>query len=205
MADTDAAGDEVPDWLQTEEEPAVVEIPDWLQEHTQTAVVEAEAAGGDLPDWLAEAGLQEDQLNEEIPDWLLETIEEEQVSVTAQEAGAAEPTADPVAPTPPPQALQPVPASPAPVMSSNIDVAATLQSAKEKLAQGEVERSLQDYEAVVHANAQLDVVVSDLGELVKDERYKNNAGVDRVLGDGLMRQGRLQDALDTYRRALNLL
>jgi len=26
-----------------------------------------------------------------------------------------------------------------------------------------------------------------------------------VLGDGLMRKGRLQDALDTYRKALNLL
>lgn len=115
---------------------------------------------------------------------------------------------EPAEPLPEPASVpapQPVPASPAPVLASNIDVRELLQSAREKLAQGDIESCLPDYEAVVHANTQLDVVVADLGALLKDERHKRNAAIYRVLGDGLMRQGRLQDALDTYRRALNLL
>jgi hypothetical protein len=37
------------------------------------------------------------------------------------------------------------------------------------------------------------------------EKFKTTPAVYRVLGDGLMRQGKLQLALDTYRKALNQL
>ena len=41
--------------------------------------------------------------------------------------------------------------------------------------------------------------------VLKKKDHKDNAAAHRVLGDALMRQGKLQEALNTYRRALNLL
>ena len=151
----------------------------------------------DLPDWLKEAGVEK---TDTVPDWLIDTIT---VEVEQPEfAGEAEPM-----PAPAPTFLPiPVAASPAPVPMPvrQIDVAATLESARGKV-NSDVSGALQDYEAIVRANTALDAVVGDLTSLIKQEGYKANAGIYRVLGDGLMRQGRLQEALDTYRKALNLL
>ena len=113
----------------------------------------------------------------------------------------------PVAAPPPPPAPVPVPSavSPAPSPPPAIDVAAALQSAREKFGAEDYDGALLDYESVVQANAALNDVVADLSGYVKQDRYKQNAAMHRILGDGLMRQGRLQEALDTYRKALNLL
>jgi predicted negative regulator of RcsB-dependent stress response len=62
-----------------------------------------------------------------------------------------------------------------------------------------------DYEAVIRANQALDQVEKAVGKLAENDHYKRNATVYRVLGDVRMRQGKLQEALDTYRRALNML
>ncbi len=181
------------------ESEAVSDIPDWLREQyvpdnaTETFDIVAE----DLPDWLKEAGVEK---TDTVPDWLIDTIT---VEVEQPEfAGEAEPM-----PAPAPTFLPiPVAASPAPVPMPvrQIDVAATLESARGKV-NSDVSGALQDYEAIVRANTALDAVVGDLTSLIKQEGYKANAGIYRVLGDGLMRQGRLQEALDTYRKALNLL
>ncbi len=166
------------------------DMPDWLRTHEmaqETAAINSD----DMPDWLKET---DNDGSEEILDWLVETISDEIVGTVQQTA----PQTAPPQPTPAPAS------SPAPVVVAPVDVAAALQSAREKIKRGDAEGSLQDYEAVVRANVELDVVVADLDSMVKGA-YKHNAAVYRVLGDGLMRQGRLQDALDTYRKALNLL
>ena len=69
----------------------------------------------------------------------------------------------------------------------------------------DIDEALQDYESVVRANDSLDIVINDLQKLANDNKHKKNPAVYRTLGDALMRHGDLQDALDTYRRALNLL
>jgi hypothetical protein len=180
------------DWL--ESAPVDNEIPDWLI----AQVDDAAAPADDLPDWLAGADIS----SEDIPDWLRETVEDEAENTIAAPAPAAP------APAPPPPALVPVPSaprSPAPVpVAARIDVAATLQSARSQAAT-DLDASLRDYEAVVRANAALPEVVQDLSRLANDKTYKANPAVHRVLGDALMRQGNLKDALATYRKALNLL
>ncbi len=191
LAGTATVADEVPAF---EEEPELVaaEIPDWLKSQVEEDdTLEAVMDGEELPDWLRDVGME---TNEPIPDWLMETTEEETPAFTAEE-----PFPEPVT-TPVPEPV--VTASPAPVLS-DIDTDAVLQSAREKTRIGEIDAALIDYEAVVRANAQLDAVVSDLGDVVKT--HKENPVVYRVLGDSLMRKGQLQDALDTYRKALNLL
>ena len=168
--------------FETEEEP----IPSWLQ----AQVVEERAPADPLPDWLAGADLT----NTEVPQWLLQTVEERPSAPPAL-APAAPPAVEPPA-APPPRA--------AAAVQPSVQAAVHLEQARQHLAT-DVNLSLQHYEAVVRANAALDEVVQDLSRAIADKAHKSNPAVYRVLGDALMRQGKLQDALSTYRKALNLL
>lgn len=205
---------DLPDWLDIEAAPAapmVIEasaepvsaieqgslddMPAWLKQQ----ITSEQPAAEDIPDWLKEAGIEEVAV-EEVPDWLLETAPEEAVTPTP---------APQVIPTPAPTpAPQPKPAvSPAPVVmvTAAADVTHALNEARSKARAGEIDSALVSYEAVVRANDGLDAVVADLTTMLGDEKLKKNPAIYRVLGDGLMRQGQLQQALDTYRKALNLL
>ncbi len=186
-------------------------LPDWLRQQ-----IEADGESEDsVPDWLKEAGM-DDVEAEEIPDWLKESVEEESEVIVPQldfgpDIDEPEEVASPLT-TVPQQAItpstMPVPqgASPAPVQAVPPDqVAEILEAARGKVQGGDIAAAMSDYEQVVRSNAQLDAVESDLNALMKDNTHKKNATVLRVLGDTLMRRGELQKALDTYRKALNLL
>ncbi|MCS6836948.1 MAG: tetratricopeptide repeat protein [Anaerolineae bacterium] len=199
----------IPDWLQSQSAEA---LPDWLASSTDESIAISDEEA--LPDWLAAADVN--IAPDDIPDWLRETIVEEEqpivpsssapiVEIPAPAPPAPKPVveASPAAPTP----LTPIsaPRSPVPTpQRARIDVAATLERARANLRQ-DTAASLQDYEAIVRANEALDVVVADLSKLTEDKDQKKNPAVYRVLGDALMRRGNLQEALATYRRALNLL
>ncbi|MGB1285207.1 MAG: hypothetical protein ACPG7F_01640 [Aggregatilineales bacterium] len=193
----------MPDWLNTSELEEA-DVPDWLSGGSN----EIEEATEATPDWLNPAAVAD---SDDIPDWLRDTMTEEQLTGAISGSGEIDfdfaEIEETVTPAPAATTLAPVPASPAPVpmVVANIDVAATLQSARSKVSGGDVDSSLQDYEAIVRANAALDDVVKDVKKLVDDKAHKKNPAVYRVLGDALMRTGELQDALDTYRKALNLL
>lgn len=169
----------VPEWAAADitETIAAATVPDWLREQP--------AAEVEVPDWLAEAAIDPT----EIPDWLRDTIE----------AGEhARPEPPPAAPAP---AYQPP--APAPAPAAALDLDAALTSARASASAGDVSAGLAAYEKIIRANTALETVVEDLTRLV--EQHHENPAVYRVLGDGLMRQGRLQAALDTYRKALNQL
>jgi tetratricopeptide (TPR) repeat protein len=192
----------VPDWLDTAidaddlapaDEVAEEDIPDWLRDQVDSdQITVAEEAAEDIPDWLQSAGIEDP---ESVPDWLMETVADEDV----YQAPAAQAEPQPIPQQPAAQV------SPAPVPASDIDADAALQTARESVGSGDVTGGLLNYETVVRANAHLDAVIADLSQLIGEEAHSQNAAAYRVLGDGLMRQGRLQEALDTYRRALNLL
>lgn len=177
------------------------DMPDWLRDQ-----IEDEAAETAVPDWLQEEGL--DIEADEIPQWLLETIDtdadDELIALPdTSELTPPEETAQPEQPQPT-RAMAPAQASPAPV-SAAVDVAAALESARASIGGGNIETAVQHYESIVRANQSLDVVTNDLIKITEQDEYKKNPAVHRVLGDSLMRQGQLQQALDTYRRALNML
>ena len=199
--------------VQVEEEPFAAEMPDWLKSQVGEGEPAVVVGDEELPDWLKSAGIGG---VEEVPAWLRESISEEEaapdVFMPPELEIAPQPVAPPVAQQPvftPPPAPMPVAAvvspAPAPPPPPAADVAAALASARSKFAANDVDGALADYESVVRANTQLDVIVSDLSDALKKDRFKQNASIHRVLGDGLMRLGRLQEALDTYRKALNLL
>lgn len=84
-------------------------------------------------------------------------------------------------------------------------LAAGFNSARGKLAAGRLSDALNDYETLLRANIGLDLVAADMRWLLEQPQFRDNASVHRVLGDALMRQGHLQQALDIYRHALKLL
>ena len=175
------------------------EIPAWLQEHVEDGQTVEVPATEDMPTWLQDADFDP---TDTIPEWLIETVatDEAPAFTPPPPAPTKQPTTTPAVPATP---ASPVSPAPAPVL--DIDVDATLQSARSQIEGGDLEAGLRDYELVIQANAQLDDVALEVERLSKDPNHKNSAAVHRVLGDALMRQGKLQDALNTYRRALNLL
>ncbi len=201
-----AAGqpESVPDWMS--ETPVAVEeeviepgeMPDWLHESAPDA---APVSTDEMPDWLKEVGAEVEP--HEIPDWLKETADtEEQPAVPAPAPAAATvTTVAPVSQPAPATAISPVPV-PLAVALSDTEAATVLNNARGQV-EANVDAGLLEYEKLVRANARLDDAVNDLSALVK--KHEKNPAVYRVLGDGLMRTGQLQAALDTYRKALNLL
>lgn len=174
---TDDVEEDIPSWLEASiSDDDEIEIPDWLNDD--------DASEDDIPDWLSDAGVTDIE-PAAIPDWLTDTVEEP-LEVIEQ-----------------PVEVEPVAIVEAPVPAA--DVSGAIQSAQQKVSNGQVDEALTDYESVVRANTSLDVVISDLQKLTKNDTHKKNPAVYRTLGDALMRNGDLQDALDTYRRALNLL
>ncbi len=194
--------EEVPDWLQEivpEQAEALepADIPDWLSQDIEVTASETapQADIGEMPDWLKNVEVEAT----EIPDWLVDTI-----TTTSEQTAVAPSTPTPA---PSPAIVPALPASyspaPVPVQASNIDVAETLNNARSRANANDIDASLHHYEMLIRANVELDAVVSDLTNLA--EKFKKTPPVYRVLGDGLMRQGKLQAALDIYRKALNQL
>ena len=65
----------------------------------------------------------------------------------------------------------------------------------------QINESLNEYETLIKKSAELDNVSSELANLIK--QLPTHPKARRLLGDVYMRQGRLQEALDTYRGALD--
>jgi hypothetical protein len=184
------------------------DIPDWLRAQVDDSVIPS----GDLPDWLSGSEID---ASSDLPDWLRETVDEEvlpQVSPFPAPAPLAPPA--PIitsAPTPPPAPLVRVapalPSVPTRHIIAPLEPAVAMQKLQTARAsiKSDVVSALNDYEEVVRSNVALPEVVTDLKKVAEDNTHKKNPTVHRVLGDALMRQGNLQEALATYRKALNLL
>ena len=84
-------------------------------------------------------------------------------------------------------------------------LAAAIYSARGKVEANDLREALTDYETLLRTNAGLEWVISDMRGLIARDAFRQNPSVHRVLGDALMRQGRLDAALDVYRHALTLL
>lgn len=84
-------------------------------------------------------------------------------------------------------------------------LAAAINSARGKVKADDLPAALLDYETLLTTSAGLEWVVSDMRGLIAQSQYQGIPSLHRVLGDALMRQGRLEAALDVYRHALSLL
>lgn len=173
-------------------------VPDWLAETTPATPPFGTSYAPEVPDWIreAEAAVSLDQ----IPDWLNETLEEPHIEEFIP-AYTPPPAPEPVRPAA--DVRSPVPERQAPTPTRTVTAGGSLEAARRLGQNGDIPGALAEYESLIRANVELETVVEDLSKIVSANR--SNAAAYRVLGDGLMRQGKLQAALETYRQALNQL
>jgi len=201
---SDAAAEPVEPGL-AEAEP--IDMPDWLVEQDE----EFAAADAELPGWLAEP-LEEPAVPvEEVPDWLSELGEPEAAQAPAAEEFAPGAAAESL---PEPEFFAPQREAVIPegelfvtyrqrLEEDPSDHATRLALARTLRGHGEVAPSLDHYETLIENAQLLEDVANDLSTLVQEQPFQPRAR--RLLGDTLMRQGRLQDALEAYRKALEQL
>jgi hypothetical protein len=86
-------------------------------------------------------------------------------------------------------------------LSSALEPAFT--QAQTELAQGNLSGALSTYEKLIRKGKLLDEIIHDLREAL--DRYPVDVSILQALGDAYMRSNRLQDALDSYTKAEELL
>ena len=217
---------DMPDWLRPQEdEPAVVadeaDMPDWVMESVEE--VEAEIEPGDIPDWL-----RDESVVDEGVDWIGEEAEAPQAAIEPelpvveppQAATPAKPVPAPP-PVPEPAVVQePVfiegEATPPAVPEGELfdqyrqrleedpaDFATRLALARALWSNQRSAASLDQYEALIDHTQLLQDVANDLSHLAAE--HAQNPRLQRMLGDVYMRRGMLQEALESYRSALEQL
>ncbi|RME77060.1 MAG: hypothetical protein D6784_04510 [Chloroflexi bacterium] len=210
--------------VEAEAEEAVEELPDWLQEAPEEVVPDltidrliGEEEPVEAVEEAVEAGLEEEAGPEitpepvaveesptaapaEMPDWLkkLRKGDVDQAEL-AQPVVAEKPVAEPLAQVayrPPAEPAKEEPEAP-PIPE---DVSERLRLARLAREDANVDEALRLYESLVSSGAHLDEVIQDLQEM--STVYPDNATLFQIMGDAMMKDGRLKSALEAYRQAL---
>jgi tetratricopeptide (TPR) repeat protein len=109
-------------------------------------------------------------------------------------------------PAPEPEAPPAEPVIPGrPGMTGMLSAAqnAALAQAQIELTRGNISGALDGYEKLIRKGRMLDEIIFDLREALY--RYPVDVSILQTLGDAYMRANRLQDALDSYTKAEELL
>lgn len=210
-APTLAAGAAMPDWLtpapaapaEAEAEAEEAAEPEAVEEAEPAEAEAAEEAEPEMPEWLKEAGpvaeveagdeIEEavaaaEQPEPEMPEWLKEAVApaaevtEAAEEPEAEEAEVAEPVAE-------------APAAPA------VSADERLSTAREKLPL-DFGEAVPIYEGLIAEGEKLEQTAADLDYYLRSTS-KPDPRARRILGDAYREQGKLQEALDAYRAALD--
>ena len=186
-------------------------MPDWMNSKQSSA-----GSDDDLPDWLKDSsGDEQPGSPMSTPEWVSDTDETahlifspplEKTPPPPPPAPAPVPAATrvpttPLSPPPPPQA--PVrPAVRQTGMLGDKDGPA-LQNARQLMAHGSMDAAINGYTKLIKRSKFLEEVIYDL----KEATYSHpvDAIIWQTLGDAHMRANQLQDALDAYTRAEELI
>ncbi len=217
----------VPGWLK----PSGPAVPPVEETRPQTTPLAEPLPAAELPDWLA--GLEKEEPREsapttgELPDWLLaepkpETTERTQPAdwqpVEPLPADFRETPVTTVEPVvigkpevrqPEPEETRPVKKpSPAPVRPKQPTVLpksaeVSLEVAQAEMGRGNIAASLEMYNRLIRKARSLEEIIRDLRDALY--RYPVEVPIWQSLGDAYMRANRLQEALDAYTKAEELL
>jgi hypothetical protein len=196
---------ELPDWLQVEEEPEPEAEPVAIPPEPEPEVIEG-APLAPTPEEVAPAveAVPAAKSISDLPDWLQKLregdVEEEEVAPVEPlpKPAVVEPFAEVV--SEPELATKPLAE---PEVSVPEDASERLEMARLARDTGNIVEAVQFYESLVSSGLHLDRVIEDMQQTVKS--YPANASLYQVMGDAMMKDGRLQSALDAYRQALTKL
>jgi hypothetical protein len=205
--------------------PEVAGITDWLknlevQEQASSAAVQPDTVSEELPDWLKDTSVDEQPpVPEPVSGWTPanETpsqppaeVEMPVSSLPYEEMGTPAPietapvvseeqTPEPVAKTAP---MQPSPLRQTGMLGGDKDALA-VQRARDLLGRGGLDMAMSEYTKLIKRAKMLEEVIHDLQDAVYS--HPVDMIVWQTLGDAFMRSNRLQDALDAYSKAEELL
>lgn len=197
-----------------EETSPEVEIPSWLQDLEQTTAGQQEEQ---VPEWMsglaAETTEEPSQwiaesetpasAEEPLPDWLA-GLEEESGMVSAEEEMIAAPAdyRDAWEPEISPEVVFEQPASPEATTPVERPPQ-TLAEMQAALNRGDIDLALEGYTRLINEEQHLEEVIRDLRDALY--RYPVDIGIWQALGDAYARNNQLQEALDAYTKAEELL
>ncbi len=211
----EAPADDMPDWLKT------MEAEEEAQSPTETSVPPVEESAPPvqeetLPDWLADMSDEAEETkpavaNGDMPDWL-KTEEAPAPPETPKPTKADEwkPVA-PVAeekPAPPPEKKPEPPRNLPPRrkvqrMNTTMLRDITLMSAQAAMREGNLSAALAEYGKLIKKKRLLAETIYDLREALYE--YPVDISIWQMLGDAYMRAGQLQEAINAYTKAEELL
>ncbi len=206
------------------------DIPDWMKDASANNKKTAQAnADDDLPEWLKGSSPDPEPTNP--TDWKpLESkpvttpaastpkpvpasapkpmptpvpIDEPVETETAlEEESTPSPRAKSIAPARAPKQAATKQAAPKPEKSSP-QVGAVLGQAQSELSRGDIPEAVNHYQKLIKKGKNLDEAIHDLRDALY--RYPVEVSIWQTLGDAYMRANRLQEALDAYTKAEELL
>jgi hypothetical protein len=160
------------------------EIPSWLAEEVAEEPTPPQPVSEVEPAAVVESVPSG---GEGMPDWLQKLRDEEEPAPSPQPVAAA------VATTSVAEPADGLPADP----DERIKLA---RLARDK---GELDEAMRVYDSLISSGIFLDRVIDDLEQTIKS--YPSNYLLFQLMGDAMMKDGRLQSALDVYRQALTKL
>ncbi len=196
-----ATADEVAEWLQKLESE---DLPRTTEPEQKSAFVTEE-----LPDWLKEEEPAETP-SAELPDWLRGETGEQAAAVPALPA-EWKPELSPPAVTleetaaevvPQAEKVRPLRTAKAPSATAEKDTA-LFENSQLELQRSNLTEAMQGYTKLIKRGKMLDEIIFDLREALY--RHPVDVVIWQTLGDAYMRANRLQDALDAYTKAEELL
>lgn len=206
-------GSDVPVWLEeqgdttiesqpvkeSEPSPGETTLPEWISElRTPSAEVEPAPLEEELPTWLREEEVTQPTPEVAQPsEWQpVEMLEEAEKSAGESHLGL---TGEPEKP----ELVQP------PIVQEPKQIQATalretlLAKAQAELSAGNIQSAINEYGGLIKRGRLLDEVIHDLREALY--QFPVDVSIWQALGDAYMRANRLQDALDAYTKAEELL
>jgi tetratricopeptide (TPR) repeat protein len=158
--------------------------PDWLKDVADESTPPEDA--GQPPEWLPEVEEPAETPPQTAGEWVPEA-----------EMSKAPPEAAPQAPPPTPPKPKAAPKAAA------VEDGAELEKARQTLSSGDLNQAIDQYAKLIKRGKNIEPVIKDLNEALR--RHPVDVTLWQTLGDAFMRQDKLQEALDAYTKAEELL
>jgi hypothetical protein len=177
-------------------------IPSYVAEDEPAVEEEPESDKPMVPEWLQDVAEQKPEPDaiQEPPEWLPEV---EEPIVEIEEIAPAQPSEwqpeSEVKAHPVEEETQPTPASkPTPQKPTDM-----LKEARHAVHEHRLDEAIDAYGKLIKRGKEIEETIEDIQEALR--KHPINPALWQVLGDALMRSDRLQEALDAYSKAENLL
>ncbi len=216
-APAEPSSEELPSWLQSEAEPEPeakqpANPADWHPAQAKPAEVQPplsetkpEPAQAEQP--VSGAGQEAREAAKPVGEIELPPVEQKPVEVPPVREAKPQPVEEKPAPAPEPvhaeKAPPPAPARPKPSPVPAKPGAPSLGDAQTQLGRGNIAAALDIYTKLIRKGKSLEEIIRDLRDALY--RYPVEVPLWQSLGDAYMRANRLQEALDAYTKAEELL